>query len=252
MKEEKKIVTWSLISLFLSLTIVYSLVYLRKTEVFTSLEPIQEEVLPSVDTVKEKIEVIEEKSDTSGAFIVNMGTENTEWTMGTTTWTTWTVWNLPTAWTAESPSWVNILNTQSPWTNRENSHEAVLASTEPLRLLSWTTQFFGMLDIVDILGISPEYTLQDSKGNFFAYYGTKGLDFVRTVQQLWGNVYTMVTENEILKNELFGDKVSFINLLVFKDKFVLIVLELGGKTWLLQIPADKYHHEKSYLKSLFI
>lgn len=78
MKEEKKIVTWSLISLFLSLTIVYSLVYLRKTEVFTSLEPIQEEVLPSVDTVKEKIEVIEEKSDTSGAFIVNMGTENTE------------------------------------------------------------------------------------------------------------------------------------------------------------------------------
>jgi len=109
-----------------------------------------------------------------------------------------------------------------------------------------------MLDVVEILGISPEYTLQDERGNFFAYYGTKGLDFVRTVQQLGGNVYVMATENEILKNELFGDKVSFINLMVFKDKLVLMVIELDGKTWLLQVPADKYHHSKVYLKSLFI
>jgi hypothetical protein len=34
MREEKKIVSWALIILFLSLTIVYSLVYMRKREVF--------------------------------------------------------------------------------------------------------------------------------------------------------------------------------------------------------------------------
>jgi hypothetical protein len=78
------------------------------------------------------------------------------------------------------------------------------------------------------------------------------LDFAGTVQQLGGNVYTMATENEILQNELFGDKVSFINLLVFKDKIVIMVIEIEGKTGLLQVPADRYHHEKSYLKSLFI
>ncbi|MDR2416144.1 MAG: hypothetical protein LBD75_06145 [Candidatus Peribacteria bacterium] len=34
MREEKKIVSWALIILFLSLTIIYSLVYMRKREVF--------------------------------------------------------------------------------------------------------------------------------------------------------------------------------------------------------------------------
>ena len=62
----------------------------------------------------------------------------------------------------------------------------------------------------------------------------------------------MATESEILTNQLFGDKVSFINLQVFKDKYVLMVIELEGKTWLMQIPAKSYHSSKSYLKSLFI
>jgi hypothetical protein len=34
MRKEKQIVTWSLVTLFLSLTIVYALTYMRKTEVF--------------------------------------------------------------------------------------------------------------------------------------------------------------------------------------------------------------------------
>ena len=62
----------------------------------------------------------------------------------------------------------------------------------------------------------------------------------------------MVTESEILKNQLFGDKVSYINLSMFKDVRVLMVVEIDGETWLLQIPADKYHYSKDYLKSLFI
>lgn len=108
------------------------------------------------------------------------------------------------------------------------------------------------MDIIDVLGIQPDYTLQDTRGNYFAYYGEKTLDFGRTVQQLGGNIYTMATESEILENQLFGDKVSFINMLAFKDKFVLMVIEIEGETRLFQLPADKYHHEKSYLKSLFI
>jgi preprotein translocase subunit SecG len=36
MWEEKKIVSWALIILFLSLTIVYSLVYMRKKDVFVN------------------------------------------------------------------------------------------------------------------------------------------------------------------------------------------------------------------------
>ena len=69
---------------------------------------------------------------------------------------------------------------------------------------------------------------------------------------LGGNVYVMATESEILQNQLFGDKVSFINLQAYKDKLVLMVIEIEGNTWLLQVPANKYHSSKGYLKSLFI
>jgi hypothetical protein len=78
------------------------------------------------------------------------------------------------------------------------------------------------------------------------------LDFVQTVQTLGGNVYEMVTEKEILQNQLFGDRVSYINLSMFKDIRVLMVIEIDGEVWLLQIPADKYHQSKAYLTSLFI
>ncbi len=95
-----------------------------------------------------------------------------------------------------------------------------------VQLLPGTSQYQGTLDIIDVLGITPEYILQDSRKNYFASYGTKGLDFVRTVQQLGGNVYVMATESEILKNDLFGDKVSFINMTAFKDKWVVMVIEI--------------------------
>ncbi len=62
----------------------------------------------------------------------------------------------------------------------------------------------------------------------------------------------MVTEAEILQNQLFGDKISYINLSMFRDIRVLMVIEIDDEVWLLQIPADKYHQSKDYLKSLFI
>ena len=39
----------------------------------------------------------------------------------------------------------------------------------------------------------------------------------------------MATESEILQNQLFGDKVSFINMPVFKDKIVIMVIEIDGE-----------------------
>ena len=147
------------------------------------------------------------------------------------------------------PSWVSNSNTQTPSVT-ESSTSDRLASTN-VKMLPGTTEYFGTLDIISILGEKPEFTLQDSKWNYFAYYWNH-LNFVQTVQTLGGNVYEMVTESEILQNQLFGDRVSYINLSMFKDIRVLMVIEIDGDVWLLQIPADKYHYSKDYLKSLFI
>jgi hypothetical protein len=62
----------------------------------------------------------------------------------------------------------------------------------------------------------------------------------------------MATEREILDNELFGDKISFINLPSYKNKLVFMFIELNGDTWFIQVPYPQYHKNKAYLKSLFI
>ena len=143
---------------------------------------------------------------------------------------------------SDKSSWVSNSNIQAPSNN--------LAATNS-KMLPGTTEYFGVLDIVSILGQKPEFTLQDSKGNYFVYYGNR-LDFAQTVRALGWNVYEMVTESEILQNQLFGDRVSYINLSMFKDVRVMMVIEIDGDVWLLQVPTTKYHQSKDYLKSLFI
>ena len=151
-------------------------------------------------------------------------------------------------WTDKS-SWVSNSNTQAP--SKTESDNSVNLAAVNSKMLPGTTEYFGVLDIVSILGQKPEFTLQDSKWNYFVYYGDH-LNFAQTVRALGGNVYEMVTESEILQNQLFGDRVSYINLSMFKDVRVLMVIEIDGDIWLLQVPADKYHQSKDYLKSLFI
>ena len=144
---------------------------------------------------------------------------------------------------ADKSSWVSNSNTQTPSRTTTDSTN--------VKMLPGTTEYFGVLDIVSILWQKPEFTLQDSKGNYFVYYWDH-LNFVGTVNALGGNVYEMVTESEILQNQLFGDRVSYINLSMFKDVRVMMVIEIDGDVWLLQIPSTKYHYSKDYLKSLFI
>jgi hypothetical protein len=42
------------------------------------------------------------------------------------------------------------------------------------------------------------------------------------VQRLGGNIYTITSDAELVKNELFGDKISFINLPEYKNKTVVM------------------------------
>lgn len=214
MLNERKIVTWALIILFLALAVVYSLAYMRNTDAFKA------------------------KSDNNQNTIDE---------------------NITTAVVNTQPSWDNISNTQTQiQVNIPNPSETkpneVESTNQPVQvqLLPKTVQYQGTLDVIDILWVQPDFILQDDRWDYFASYGSKGLDFAKTIQNLWGNVYAMVTEAEILKNDLFGDKVSYINMAAFKDKFVIMVIEIQGKTWLLQVPSTTYHSSKAYLKSLFM
>lgn len=222
MIENKKVITWSLIILFLILSIVYSLTYQKKQSLFKNSNEIRNDV--PVQLVDQNQWLWLETNVVSTESIIAKEMK-------------------------DSVSLWDSSNTQK--TSIGNINNPVSLSSTDIKILPGTTEYFGTLDIVSILGQKPKFTLHDSKWNYFAYYEDR-LDFVNTIKTLWGSVYEMVTESEILKNQLFGDKVSYINLSMFKDVRVLMVVEIDGETWLLQIPADKYHYSKDYLKSLFI
>lgn len=120
------------------------------------------------------------------------------------------------------------------------------------QLLSGTDLYFGVVESMDLLSLSPEYILRDGKSIFYAYFEQEPNAVKKTVQQLGGNIHMMASESEIAKNQLFGEKVSFINLPEYKNTYVLMLLEVSGKYWFLQIPYEQYHKSKDYLKSLFI
>ena len=230
MIENKKVISRSLVVLFLSLSIVYSLTYQKKMSLFRSSVKSWNEITNQTWTQNQNWWLSSQSSTN-----LNKGNEKIETSSSVSLW--------------DKPSWVSNSNTKT--TNTAETSASVSLSSANSKYLPSTTEYLGTLDIVGILGQKPKFTLQDSKWNYFAYYGSY-LDFIQTVKTLGGNVYEMVTESEILQNQLFGDRVSYINLSMFKDIRVLMVIEIDEDIWLLQIPADQYHQSKDYLKSLFI
>jgi len=231
MIENKKVITRSLIVLFLCLSIVYSLTYQKKESLFKA-------------SIKSWNETISQTGNQNLWLNLQNSTDFDE-----------NAYDAGSFETSDSVSlWSTVYNLENGLHVQNSVNElsdSVSLSMSNNKILPNTTEYFGTLDIVNILDKKPEFTLQDSKWNYFAYYGNN-LDFVETIEALGGNVYEMVTESEILQNQLFGDRVSYINLSMFKDIRVLMVVEIDGDVWLLQIPADKYHYSKDYLKSLFI
>ena len=219
-----------MIVLFLTLSIVYSLTYQKKELIFKSTNK-SENVY--AQTQAEQWSNIDSKDSS----------KNTNNSVSISDWVS--------LWDFSQTNWMDSLNEFNPDTSNLIDDFGSTSLWWNIKFLPGTTEYFGTLDIVNILWEEPEFTLQDSKWNFFAYYWNQ-LDFISTVQTLGWNVYEMVTESEILQNQLFGDRVSYINLSMFKDIRVIMVIRIDGDVWLLQIPSDKYHYSKDYLKSLFI
>ena len=227
--ENKKVISWSLIALFLSLSIVYLLTYQKKESLFKSAIKNWNEITNQTWTQNQNWWSTVQNSANIGKETENIKTTNSV-----------SLWDIEPSQSSDSL----VLGAS-------NSLDSFSLDSSNIRMLPGTTEYFGTLDIIGILWENPKYTLQDSKWNYFAYYGDH-LDFIDTVEMLGWNVYEMVTESEILQNQLFGDRVSYINLSMFKDIRVIMVIRIDGDVRLLQIPSDKYHYSKDYLKSLFI
>ncbi len=120
-----------------------------------------------------------------------------------------------------------------------------------INMLSWTSIYYGQLDIVEKLWIKYQYALTDEQGIWYIYLGIPNYDFASIARALKGSLYTLATEQTILQNKLFGNKVVFINLPEYKDKQVVMLIYLDDGIWLIQMDYQVYHKSKAHLKSLF-
>lgn len=137
--------------------------------------------------------------------------------------------------------------------NRDTSEEIENNSDEVLSfVLSGTKTYYWELDFVEKLWISYDYALKDDKNIYYLNMWNYDYDFSDIVRKLWWSLYVMNTEQEIIANSMFGEKVTYINIPEYKNNKVLLLLTLDSQSWLLAIDYSIYHQVKPYLKNLFI
>ncbi len=236
MDREKKLVTLSMVVLFFSLIVVYSLFYQVKGE----------EILGSLRSLKASSSVQEQEISstqtlTQGNFSEGNQPERRQFHE-----------NRPQLeWDQFSDISVWIDAQQAEGEVKQTASTARTSIGDGPTILSGADLYFGAVDSIELLGLEPEYVLKDYKGFYYAKFEEEPY-LKPTVQKLWWNIYTITSDAELVKNQLFGDKVSFINLPEYKNKIVVMLLTVNGQYWLIQMTYEKYHHAKSYLKDLFI
>ena len=124
-------------------------------------------------------------------------------------------------------------------------------SNQDMKILSWTTLYFGPIEWIDTLDINYSYALRDDRNIYFTYLENEP-DLSSIARSLGWTLYTMNTETEIVRNELFGNRIIFINLSEYQNDIVLMYVEVWQEKWLLQISYNIYHESKRYLQNLFI
>ena len=224
-KNDKNIVRNAMIVIFLSLTIVYVIRY-----------QVNDTDTPTTNN---------ERADTiSDSLIINPITPNT-----------WITMNDPNSSTQEDILEIDGETTQTGDNNEQiqedEEDDEQAQSNQDMKILSWTTLYFGPIEGIDTLDIDYSYALRDDRNIYFTYLENEP-DLSSIARSLWWTLYTMNTETEIVRNDLFGNRIIFINLPEYQKNIVLMYVELGQEKWLLQISYNIYHESKRYLQNLFI
>jgi len=229
--KEQKILRYSMMLLFLALMIVYIVWYqVKGNELKKSMTP---------QTSWSSIEIISKTGDLMPTISSLSGDTQDLWfiqdtgTVPTTTRTTITA---------------NKTGIITPMTK---SLTGTVIKGSSIKLLSGTSIYYGKIAIIDTLGIKYQYALTDDKGIWYIYLGTPSYDFASIARALKGDLYTLATEQELIQNKLFGNKVVYINLPEYKDKQVLMLVYMNDGIWLIQVEYSLYHKSKAYIKSLF-
>ncbi len=120
-------------------------------------------------------------------------------------------------------------------------------------ILDGTDIYNWEFDFDDKLALEYEYALKDARWihYLFLWDSIDPIALWIKANQLSWDLFEMNTEMEIINNQLFGEKIIFINLPEYKDQFVLMIVRVDWNYWLVYLELPTYIQSKSYLKKLF-
>jgi len=148
----------------------------------------------------------------------------------------------------------NNIKTKNIWNNtwnNNNNNANNLDNQDQIYILSGTELYNGPLESIKKLWIQYKYALKDDKDIYYIPI-QKAYNWADIIRQLWGNLYILNTETEILKNKLFWEKITFINIPEFKNKIVIILAEVEWQERLIQVSYTIYHESKLHIKQTFM
>ena len=127
-----------------------------------------------------------------------------------------------------------------------------------MKILDWTKEFYGDIDALQVLGLTHQYILTDGEA-YYAYLGEWNYDFASLARALWGNVVEIVTEIDIVKNGLFGEKIAFVNIPgvtyttipVEQRQVVYMIVWWDDDRRLVQVDYASYHRLKPIIAQRF-
>jgi len=247
---EKKIITLSLFVLFLSLMIIYVLLFnIKWNELKINLET------PTTNN----IEIDTNNNDNNNTEITNSYKnietllDNNTWDNQTNTWIqTWIETSI------NELTWNQTINQSGDFgftvfeteMNQVKAWEITIDNTDDIYILSGTERYFGALMSIEKLWIDYKYALKDDKDIYYISLKDKKYDFDSITRELSGSTYKLTSEQDISNNNLFGKKITFINIPEFKNKIVIILIETKNMERLIQISYSIYHESKDYLAQI--
>lgn len=226
---ESQIVSWSVAVLCATLLLVYVILYFVKWDLW-------KQNLSSCDHINTWDVVLSQitSADTGNSMMDSNNTILTFYEEPVWSWKDWL---------SKFDTWITL------WIDTGTMN---IGEWDEMIILPWTRTYYWDLNFVEKLWISYKYALVDDKWIYYLNMWDYKYDFSDIIRKLWWNLYIMNTEQEILQNAMFGDKVTYINVPEYKNSKVLILLDINNQSWLLAIDYSIYHQVKTYLKSLFI
>jgi len=171
----------------------------------------------------------------------------------------------PFAWQTEpptpentTPSWDQTLGTENPVTSSPLSDSTPNNLFPTMISLGGTEQYLWELQSTSVLGLDYQYALTDWEV-FYAYLWKGDYDYASVARNLGWNIVELVTEIDIVKNDLFGEKITFVNipgvtyttLPVEQRVVVYMIVRVDDDRRLVQVDYASYHRLKTIMRDRF-